>query len=85
MPLIFKALLNIGIGLILQWIAFMLSDPPPDAEAGTQSDLDFPKVREGTDAGIVFGCVWRDSTSMFHHWSGDFNTREIRNTMGKKG
>ena len=78
-------LINMAIGFALRAIAWMLTDPPPPPEAGTMADLTFPKTREGTDAGIVFGFVWRDSGNIFHHWTGDFKTKPIKSTASKKG
>ncbi len=85
MPIVVKFLINIAIGLILQAIAWMLTDPPPGPTPGTLDDVGFPKTREGSDAGLVFGFVHRTSDSIFHHWYGDFDKREIRNNVGKKG
>ncbi len=84
MPLFGQMLVNLMIGLVLRAIAWMLSDPPPAPTAGTQDDLTFPNTREGSDAGLVFGTVWRDNTQMYHHWTGDFRSRAIRTSVGKK-
>ena len=76
--------INLAIGLVLRAIAWALTDPPPPPEAGTMDDVTFPETREGKNAGIVWGFVWRHSTDSFHHWDGDFKTEPIKATAEKK-
>lgn len=73
---------NIIIGLVLNYVSWLLRPQPEPPPAGTIDDVSVPKTEEGAEIGWVYGSVWIKDAQV--HWFGDFATEPIKSKQGKK-
>lgn len=73
---------NLIIGLVLAAASFLLRSPPEPPQAGTVSDVNVPRAREGEAIGRVYGTVWIRDPQV--HWYGHFKTIPVKTSEGKK-
>lgn len=73
---------NFVIGLVLQAISFLLRPAPEGPKAGTISDVNVPRAREGEELGCVWGTVWIKDPQVA--WYGDFRTIPVKTKQSKK-
>ncbi len=75
--------INLAIGLVFSWIAFLLRPKPEPPKAATIKDVKIPIADQGTEIPKIYGTVWIKAPLVA--WYGDFKTRPVKSKQGKKG
>lgn len=70
------------IGLALSYISYLLTPKPEEPKPAKLSDLDIPKVEEGSEVPVAEGSPWIKAMQV--HAYGDFDTKKIKASGGKK-
>lgn len=78
MPIFAWALVFMVASYVIQ--SFLVK-PPPQPEAASLSDFDFPQYEDGTPQAVLFGDGWTDGWMVL--WYGNYRTIKIK-SGGKK-
>ncbi len=75
--------INLAFGLFFNWLAFITRPTPEPPKAATFEEARIPVAEQGREVGKIYGTIILRSFHVAYH--GDFRTRAIRESQGKKG
>ena len=70
------------LGLVLNYISFLLTPVPPGPKPAQLKDFKIPVAKEGATAGVVMGTAWIKNPQVVDY--GDLKIVPIRKGGGKK-
>jgi len=70
------------VGLVLNYISYLLTPVPPPPKPASLEDFKIPVTQEGAQAGVIMGTVWVKNPHVVDY--GDLLIVPIKESGGKK-